>query len=242
MTTTPYNLISLALTDSGVLGSGQTPQAADMNNGLTRLNFMMSQWRRQRWLVYHLIDVAFVATGALSYTIGLGGDINVVRPDRLESGNFVRLLNSGQTERVDLPLALIQSREDYNRIVLKDMGTFPSQVFYDSAFPLGNVFVWPLPTGGDIYEIHLLMKEVLPVFTALNQSVNLPEEYEGAIYYNLQKRFRIAYRLPADEEINGLAKETLSVIRGANAQIATLRMPPILLGRQRMYNVFSDTP
>lgn len=237
--TTVGDICALALRDSGVLGVGQTARAEDMNDAFRRLNWIMNQWARKRWLVYDVQDQSVLSTGQVSYSIGPGGDFNIPRPDRLEDGNFMRQLNTAPPNQIDYPLALILAREDYNRIRMKEQGTWPSCVFYDSAFPLGSVFFWPVPQAS-IYELHILVKTPLTAFTGLSQVVNLPPEYEAALYYQLQARLRPAYRLPPDATIIGLAKDALAVIRGANIQIPELRMPPAVIGTQKAYNVFSD--
>lgn len=239
MTDTVGDLITLVLQDSGVFGDGQTPRAVDANNALKRLNMMLAQWNRKRWLVYQLIDVNVVSTGAVSYSVGPGADFDTPRPDRLEDGNFMRQLNTAPPEQVDYPMALILAHEDYNRIRLKTMGTWPSIVFYDSGYPLGEVFFWPVPQAS-IYELHILVKNQISQFTSLSQTIMLPPEYEAALSYNLQVRTRLAYRLPADPVMIGLAKDALETIRGANIQIPELRMPAAVIGNQRSYNVFSD--
>ena len=86
------------------------------------MNMMLAQWQRKRWMVYSLDDVAFTPTGAASYTVGLGGTVNIPRPDRIEAA-FVRLTNGAMP--VDYPLALLEAREDYNKIALKNLQTFP---------------------------------------------------------------------------------------------------------------------
>lgn len=236
--TTVADLISLALLDSGVVGQGQTASAEDTTNALRRLNFMLSQWQRKRWLVYHLIDVSFVSTGAQSYTIGAGANFNTPRPDRLEAAFFRQLTGSG-TQQIDYPLRLIQSREDYNAIALKTMGTWPEAIFYDSAYPVGLVYVWPVPAAS-LYAIHLSLKQPLTQFATLTETINLPPEYEAALHYNLCARLRPAYQMGPDPSITALAVESLNVIRNANTQLATLRMPGAVLGTRRQYNVYSD--
>jgi hypothetical protein len=93
------------------------------------------------------------STGAQSYTVGTGGDFNVARPDRLEAAFVRQLIPSGQNQ-IDFPLQILQAREDYNRIALKTMGTLPQVIFYDSAYPLGVIYPWPVPQAS-IYQIHL---------------------------------------------------------------------------------------
>lgn len=234
--TTALDLINGAMDDAGITGVGQTPLAEDTNKALTRLNAMIALWSRRRWMVYHLVDVVFTGTGALSYSIGVGGDINTNRPDRIEAAFFRQL--TGSPLLVDFPLRIMESREDYNRISLKTLASFPAFLFYDSNFPLGNVFIWPLPDSG--YEMHLSVKPALQSFPALNTVFNLPPEYEEAIRLNLAVRLRIAYQLPADPQLNGLAKIALNTIKNTNTQVPLLQMPSDLIGNGKNYNIFSD--
>ena len=54
-------------------------------------------------------------------------------------------------------------------------------------------------------------------------------------------RNRMAYQLPADRMLNGLAAASLATIRSSNFQIGTLRMPAAVLNTGGgLYNVFSD--
>jgi hypothetical protein len=235
--TTPNDIINQALKTSGVLGIGQTAAFEDTNDAFFLLNLMISQWNRKRWLVYHLIDVAFTSTGAVSYTVGPGQNFNCPRPDRIESAFFRQQIQSIPNQ-IDYPLEILESREDYNRIALKQLTSFPNYVWYDSAFPIGFLYPWPVPQA-NIYEVHISVKETLPQFTSLAQQINLPPEYFACILYNLAARLRPAYQLPPDPTIIGLAKDALSVVRGANTQIGRLTLPIEIL-RPGIYNVYSD--
>lgn len=234
---TPLVLIQQSLKMSGVLGIGQTANPEDTNDAFLQINMMLSQWQRKRWLVYALETYSKVSTGAVSYTVGPGQDFDVARPDKLESA-FFRQLNTSQPNQIDYPLQIIQSREDYNLIAIKQLQSFPMYIFYDSAFPIGSVFPWPVPQS-TIYSIHITLKAVLSQLLTLTQSINLPPEYYAAIQWNLSKRLRAMYQLPEDSTINQMAKDSLNVIRMANTQISTLQMPSRLI-RDGLYNVFSD--
>ena len=232
------DIILLSLKQAGVIGQGQTPAPEDTNDSLTLLNFMISQWSTQRWLVYHLVTTGVTSTGQTSYTVGPGGDFNIPRPDRLESAFFRQIVDS-QPNQVDYPLQIIEARETYNRIVLKSLISFPSYIFYDSNFPTGTVYPWPVPTA-NIYQIFISTKEVLNNFPTITTSVNLPPQYYAAILYNLSVRLRVMYQLPPDTQLNGLARSALAIIRGSNTQIPRLVMPTELM-RGGLYNIFSDT-
>lgn len=235
--TTALDLIKSALKDCGALGVGQTPLAEDANDALTRLNAMMSQWIRRRWLVYHLVDVVFQGTGQLFYTIGAGGDIDTVRPDRIEAA-FFRQTVQAPGNNVDYPLIVLNAREEYNAIALKTMKSFPAYVFYDSAFPLGKVYVWPVPTN--LYEMHLSVKAQLQQFASLTDEIILPPEYEECIRLNLALRLGVSYQLAPNNQLVALAKVSLNTIKNTNAQIPSLPMPADLV-RGRLYDIFSDT-
>ena len=234
------DLISLALKDAGVLGVGQVPLAEDSNDSLARLNMMVSQWNRRRWLVFNLVDSYLQCTGAQSYTVGPGGDFNIARPASVNAA-FMRMQPgpNGQPgpSSVDYNLEMIDAREDWNKIQVKGISSFSYYCFYDSGYPLGRVYFWPVPQS--IYEIHITTMAPISQFTALNQAINLPPEYYEALLYNLMQRLRVGYRLPPDEEINGLARAALQTIRTSNTQVPRLSVPNDLKGRGK-YNIYSD--
>lgn len=234
---TPADLITLALKQAGATGVGQAPLPEDLNDAFTLLNMMIGQWNKKRWLIYHLVDVSLVSTGAQSYTIGIGGQFNVTRPDRLEAA-YVRLLSQAPPNQVDYPLAVLQSREDYSRITMKSILGWPSAVFYDPTYPLGTLYFWRVPASGT-YEMHVVLKETLAAFSALNQTINLPTEYQEAIFYNLAMRLRAAYQMAPDPTIMAMARASLATLQGANAAIPVLGMPDGLAAL-RNYNVYSD--
>lgn len=239
MATTPQDIIRAALKKAGILGVGQTALSEDTNDAFDDMQDMLGQWQRKRWLIWHLVDYAFTSTGATSYTVGPSGNFNInPRPDRIESA-FFRQIVSSNPNQIDYPLQIIESREDYNRISLKTLSTFPQYLFYDSAFPTGLAYPWPLPLAS-IYQIHLTVKETLAQFTSLGQQISLPLEYFAALKFNLAVRLRQAYQMPPDPILIGLAKDALNVIRNANLQIPRLQIPADLV-RPGLYNIFSDT-
>lgn len=234
--TTAGDIVNLALKAAGVLGVGQTALAEDSNDALTLMNQMIYQWRRKRWLIYHLVDTSFTCTGAQSYTVGAGGNFNITRPDRIEAAYFRQLIPSSPNQ-VDYPLQILESREDYSRISLKMLGSFPSFIWYDAAYPLGSVYPWPLPSS--LYELHILTKDTLSSFANLATSIAIPEEYHAALLWNLAARLAPMYQKSPDPSVIALAKDSLNLIRTANAQIPRLTMP-LSLVRRGIYNIYSD--
>lgn len=242
--TTIGDICQAGLRECGALGIGQSALADDLNDAWARLQWMLQQWERKRWLVYHLVDLAKVSTGALSYSVGPGGDFNTgatsVRPARLEAA-FIRQIQTSPPNQIDFGLGIIQSREDYNKIAIKSLQSFPSYAFLDTDWPLAHLYVWPVPNSV-IYEIHISVLAQLPFrFANVATQFVLPYEYYAAMLYNLALRLRPKYRIPTfpGDPLPGLAKDSLNVMRGANVQIARLVMPGGLSGGDQ-YNIFSD--
>lgn len=231
-------LITGALKGSGVLGVGQPASAEDVNDAMFQCNLMLAQWNRKRSLIYHLVDVVCTSNGAESYTVGAGGDFNTPRTDKIDSAFFRQLVPWSPTP-VDYPLEIYKAREDYNLIALKSMGTWPRLAFFDSGFPMGSLFIWPVPQAS-LYEIHISVKQALTSLTALNQSIVLPEEYYDALFWGLAQRLRPLYQMGPDAQVDRFAASALRTLRGANVQIPRARLPGDLLRHTDGYNIYSD--
>src|SRR5580765_3294710 len=132
--------------------------AEDTNDAFIRLKNMVSQWQKRRWLVPSLYDIAMPGNNEKSNTIGPGQYWNTNRPDKIMAAYFIQL-NSGVSSPVSLPLYPIFSYEDYARIALKELNSWPTRYFYDNQYPYGNVFIYAIPNPS--YEIHLILKSAL---------------------------------------------------------------------------------
>jgi hypothetical protein len=228
---TTGDLITFALRTAGINGVGQTPLAEDSNTGLQLLSNLMAEWQRKRWLVWTLVDSSITSTGATSYTVGPTGDFAIARPDKLEAA-YARLLPTGPGLSVDYPLALILAREDFSKLTLKTLTTFPSSVFYDSSFPTGLLYFWPVPPSGQ-FELHIVTKQGLPAYTTLTDDLALPPEYMSAALYSLAVELAMNYGLDPRPSIVMKMRAALQVVRTANIQPATLNMPSGVSGRYR---------
>ena len=78
------------------------------------------------------------------------------------------------------------------------------------------------------FEIHLVTKKLLPEFPTLTTPINLPP-VQRHVDLEFERPSTALYQLPPDPTLVALAKNSLSVIRMANTQIAQLRMPPAIM-------------
>ena len=234
---TALDLIVLALRQAGVNGIGQDPSAEDANDSLKLLNAMIGQWAVRRWLVYALRDVTLTSTGALSYTYGPGGDFDQPSTDHLEAA-FFRFLKGSGPQQPDYPLRMLNSWEDWSRIRLKTLSTWPQYVFFDGNYPLASVNFWPIPQA-EMYELHLVVKTPLEHFDSLPQEIVLPPAYQEALLYNLGLRLRTHFQLDPDPQLAKLAADSLQTLRMSNAQIPRLTLDTVPRS-SGWYNVYAD--
>ncbi len=237
MAETARQIISLAMKEAGILGVGQSLLAEDISDGYTYLTRMMKAWQKKRWLVPALTTINALGDGAQTHSVGPGGYFSyTARPDKIQSAYFVQV-NTGSNP-VSLPLTDLFSKENYDRIALKTLNTFPTHFFYDNMWAngLGNIYIWPIPSA--VYRIYLTIKTDLGFPTDVDSVFDLPEEYLEAIHYNLAIRLCSAYQVQPEPSTMKLAKSSLNTIRVANTQVPTLIMPQALQG-PRGFNIYN---
>jgi hypothetical protein len=249
---TPADLFKTALRQIGVLGRGQNVSAEQLEETKMLCNMMLGQWTRKRWLIFHLLEIYTPGTGSQTYTLGpstiawdvgetftqsgLTSDMST-RMNRIEKA-FVRI-NAGSTNQTDVPLRIIPTYEDWSLIPVKTIAAgFPQAVFLDTGFPEATLYVWPAPSSQ--YEIHLLLLNPLIRIADVSVDINLPDEYQDAIFWNLCKRLLNSYRKPKDPEIDQQANAALNTVKNANFQLPILQLPAELT-RGWDYNIYSDT-
>jgi hypothetical protein len=142
---------------------------------------------------------------------------------------------------IDYALAKLDSMGDYSRIALKGLVSFPGLYYYDPAWPLGRLFLYPLPLNS-IYGVGIVTRDQLPIqFVTDSDVIELPFIYFNAFYTNLALRLRPSKGLrtfPGDN-LPDLAKGARAAIKNTSVQIAQLELPQELR-RPGMYNIFSD--
>jgi hypothetical protein len=225
------DLATTALKASGILGIGQSAQPDDLSTFLDLLRALIGQWQKKRFLVFVEQTVELPAsTGALSYSIGPGCDFDVNgRPDRI-SRAFIRIIQGMPPNLVDIPIEVLDSREDYVAISVKTLETMPATVYYESGFPTGRVYFWPVPPAS-MYGLFLVVKVPLPTYVSTADPLNLPDEYIDALIWSMCVRMQMAYGLQARPDHVAQAALAINTLRQANAQIPQLAVPAPLRNR-----------
>ena len=208
---TALDLIEEALHLIGAKDPTESATPKEASDGLVSLNDMLDSWTTDRLFVYQIVETTYTwAAGAQSKTVGLGGDINIARPVRVQDSYMI----SGD---VSYPIKSI-SKESYAGITLKSLqSTYPEWLFYDTGYPLGTLYLNPVPAGS--IEFHLLSWRSLVQFAALTDVLSLPPGYKRAIAYNLAIEISGQYGLNPSQAVAAIAASSAGKIKRLNAPI-----------------------
>src|SRR5882757_50714 len=111
--TTAGALITSSLRLIGAIATGETPTAAEINDGISTLNDLLENWSTQNLAMYgSAVEIFPTVAGQAIYTIGPTGNWNTARPVRI-SGDGYCTFNG-----VDFPVEQI-GQGQYDAIGLK---------------------------------------------------------------------------------------------------------------------------
>lgn len=255
---TVRSLLVEALRDAGIVALGQQASADQIARAQTRLKWILAQWSTKRWFSWRLFEASAMSQGQLYFTVGPSGDINGgstsdfspdfsvdfagqawrSRPLQVEDA-FARQLANNPGGQIDYGLRRLASREDYSRIQLKTLNSFPTHWYYDPDLPLGKLYFWPIPQAG-VYEMHVLVRQPLAVVEELDAELPFPEEYAPALELTLAEWLRMSYKMPPDPGLAGLARGARNALKVNNTSLPSMQMPTALVSGRGRYNYFTD--
>ena len=226
---TVQDIVTASLRLLGVIATGETPEAEDLQDSREALNLMLGNWSAKRLLVPVLTEENFtLVVGTGTYTIGTGATFSTARPIRIESA-FIR-----DSENIDTPLEII-SRDKYNDRVLKTTEGRPEDLFYEDTYANGTIKLLYVPD--EAYTLFINSWKAFTQFSALDTTISLPDEYLEALKYNLAVRIAPEYEISVRPEVVGIALDTYKTLKNLNAPDMTAEMDDALLYR----NTYSDT-
>lgn len=224
MVDTALTLITDALLDLGVLADEETPSASQVQGGLRKLNNMIDAWNIENLLVYGstAYTLPLIANQG-SYTIGVGGNLNIARPSNITSA-YIRDTSQAISQRQDIPLYIFNNQE-WQDISFKGMtGTYPYQgVWFNETSPLITAYVTPIPTGST-YQLVFWANGIISNMTA-NDTITLAPGYKRALTANLAIELAGSYQVPVPDTVTNIALSSKARLKAKNVQINELNIP-----------------
>jgi hypothetical protein len=212
------DLIKDAMIEINLLALGQEPSGEDAQYGLRKLNRLMDTLTARKVFVYaHLFTQYTTVANRAVHTIGPGGDFAVTagRPIRIVSASWV--LDNDVNTPVDVQDADWWSQQS----VPSQTSNIPSDLYYEPEFPLGKVYLWPIPTVAGTLQLET--ESLLTQFTALTQAFAMPPGYWDLITYGLA----ISLVPPGQaipQNVAAMAAAALKAVEGNNARSKRLSL------------------
>ncbi len=240
---TAISMITRAMRIARVIGKGETPDADESADGLEALNAMLDSWQIERLFVYQIVQGSYTwPSTTTSRTIGSGGNFAAQRPVRIESALAV---DSGSNW---YEIGVFQSREEYDRIVNKaSASTLPQFLFYDPAYPLGVLYLYPVPSVSVTLKLNTW--QTLQSFAALTTALSLPPGYQRAIEFNLAIEFggtEFGKAADISDEVRNIAMQAKANIKSLNQPSMVARVDSAVaalgrLGSRGRWDIYSDS-
>lgn len=193
--TTANDIIILALKDAQILDEDETPSATLVTDVFTTLKQLLTTWQVTPGFPWASQEISFVPDGSETYTLGLVIGATVSTSNKINSAFY-------RVGGLDYPIEQLDTMEEYNRICLKTLSSYPAVFYYESTYPLGTLYIYPQPNTG---EVHLIMPVSLPEYTGTANALSFPPEYELAIRFSLAEIICIMMGKKLDPAMVGMA-------------------------------------
>ena len=193
-----------------VLDSGETPTATESNDALNALNQLIGSWSAAGVPIYFESLDTIPLTGASTYPLPS-------RPVRITAAHV-------SYAGINFPAAVVTSAQWTLPKDRTATSKFIKEVYYDGAFPVGNIHVWPIPTAGSTLGIFSL--KPLAQFASLGDTINLPPGYEQALRFALAGVLAPEYGSAMPPEYAQAAAEAKNSIATMNTATLGAAVPP----------------
>ena len=210
------DLIRATLRLIGAVSSSETPNADESSDALEALNLMLGSWGASRFLSASTGKVTKTMTGASSYTIGVGGDINTTRPTAIYNAYW-------STGGLDYPLTFLDY-SDYQDIGIKNIGSIPEYIVLKPDNPLSTIFLFPVPANGT-----LTLDNVRPATElTLADDLPYPPEWIRALKFNLAIELSPEFGFTVSPELVALAQESKAIVMRSMVTVPLARFDALL--------------
>lgn len=218
----------------GVIAEGETPSNELMEDTRMAFNILLDSWSAERLSVFTTQDQTFTwPAGEVSRTLGPTGDFVGLRPVRIDESSYFK----DTSVDIDYNLEII-SESDYNAIGLKSSTSpYPQYMNVGTEVPDITIYLWPVPTID--LEFHFISPLELVQVDDLVTDIIVPQGYYRALIFNLAVEICVELGLDAPKSVRQTATSSKRGIKANNAPKDILKIPEMLLGKGRKFNIFT---
>jgi hypothetical protein len=220
---TGNDFVATALKRLGVLAAGETANANDAQDVLSRLNDLVDSWSLDRlWLFTTVRTTKTLTSGTASYTIGAGGAINIARPTWIDRAGLIIDTSASTPTEVRIELLTNQRWQGIQQKTLQS--GLSTAVFYDHAWSagLGNVYPWPIPSVSTTQLVLYTPGVAVSAFADLTTDYTFAPGYRRALWSNLAVEIAPEFGKAVDGATAAIASESRAAVKRANIETPEL--------------------
>ena len=226
------NILTITAINSGGISIGQTITGLGVTAGTKIVQFLTGAGGNVNEVGTYLVNIpqslsSLTFTGYYQRPLTINSAFVRINTN----SNGVPIVNGG----LDYPISILNV-EDYEMIGLKTLnGPWPKALYYQPTETLGNIFVWPNPSQG---EMHIFADNIFSEFTTIYDDINLPQGYTMALRWCLAERLMPMYGKASATQItmiNGFAAQAKATVKRTNMRpVQSARFADAMLAsRQR---------
>ena len=226
------NILTITAINSGGISIGQTITGLGVTAGTKIVQFLTGAGGNVNEVGTYLVNIpqslsSLTFTGYYQRPLTINSAFVRINTN----SNGIPIVNGG----LDYPISILNV-EDYQMIGLKTLnGPWPKALYYQPTETLGNIFVWPNPSQG---EMHIFADNIFSEFTTVYDDINLPQGYTMALRWCLAERLMPMYGKASATQItmiNGFAAQAKATVKRTNMRpVQSARFADAMLAsRQR---------
>lgn len=212
-------ILSDALALVGFVSFGEAPEAEASALAVRALNGMLLEWSTKSIYSPAQYDKTCPSNGSTTYV--LGSSVDVPDPDFATAPKDIRQVSVEQPGGVVVwNSGAPRTLADWALTMPKTIQGIPTRVFWDYQQGQSRLYLFPAAPVG--YLIRVVGNADIPTIKNAQGEIELPDEYQEALVYNLAKRLMPFMPPSADanpaalDEIRFIANTALSGIKRRN--------------------------
>lgn len=215
MSITVTEFLRLAMSEIGVARAGDVVEPEAQNDALAIFNELLDGLNLER-AIYNRAFTTYTITPALQpHTIGPAAStptftVTTGRPDRIRAANLIL------TGTIRRPITL-RDAAWWNKVAAPAITSAdPTDLYYRRGWPLGSIYLWPVPTTAWGLELET---DTLLAQVAETDTLDLPFGYQAALRLTLAELLAPHFGVPLAGSTSYKAREARALAWSANDEI-----------------------
>lgn len=183
---TANQVITQALRKLNATPLGTPVDMGQATDALNELNSMLKDWQTMAPQIFRLTESTVTLTaGTYQYSLATDNPLRVYE------------MRYTYSDGHDLPMKRL-TRTQYKRFPLKNATGIPTQFYFDPQTTTNNLYIWTAPVDATGHLTYTYVRR-FQVCQTLANDIDVPEEWEYAVYINLAKRLLPTYGVRGEE-------------------------------------------